>query len=220
MRLRVLLRRAPAMMVAALLLAPGPLRAQSVEGDGSAANLPRGARLRVDVLDRRGRQVVRLVRASSDTLRVRRWSAAPGGADDTVALALTSVRRLQRSRGRHTHVRRNGGYALAGGVLAGGILGAIEGANDDGEWFDLTPAEGALIVGVAIGIPAGMIGALSGLVPTEEWIDVALPADARVTSEPRRDGLVVRPRLGLTHVPMRGAPAARAITLGLTLRPR
>ncbi len=218
---RILLRRARAVMVTALLLTPAALRAQSAEGGDMAPNLAPGDRLRVDVRGSRAPSRVRLVRATSDTLWVRAWSVDPAGSGETFAVPLASMRRLQRSQGRHTHVRRNGGYGLAGGVLVGAVVGAMAGAADDGDdYFDISPAVGALVLGVVLGVPAGVVGALTGLAPTEEWTDVAVLAGPRVPSPSARDGLAVRPRLGLTRVPMRGAPAARAFTLGLTVRPR
>ena len=228
MRSRLPLRRARAAIVAAVLLTPAALRAQSTVGESLAPHLAPhlapGARLRVDVRGSRAPSLVRLVRATSDTLWIRGWNADPAGSDGTFAVALASVRRLQLSRGRHTHVRRNAGYGLAGGLFVGGVLGAIEGANDDGdEFFEISPAEGALILGIVLGVPAGLVGALTGLPPTEDWTDVPLAASARVSSHARRTthtAHTIRPRLGLTRIPVRGAPGARAITVGLTVRPR
>ena len=83
-------------------------------------------------------------------------------------------------------------------------------------------SEYRLAVALVASVPATPIGARTGLVRTEGWAQVPASSARTVSraSSPDRARLSVRPRVGTMRVPVRGAPPARAVTVGLTLRPR
>jgi hypothetical protein len=206
----------PFALAAALLLASAPLGAQAA----APAEVPAGARLRVYVRGAPGHYLVHLARAGADTLWVRPVDASAASVTGEFPVAVADLSRLRWLRGRRTHVLRNGGIGLGAGALVGAVLGAVHGASDDGAFIQFTPVEGAAFFGVLLGVPAGVVGALSGLVPTEQWSEVAVAPDAPATAHPAAVGPLIRPRLGLTRVPVRGGPAARALSVGVTVHPR
>jgi hypothetical protein len=222
MTTRVTLRIARTALATAVLLASTTLRAQPTAPPTAPTALPTSlapdARLRVHLRSARAPYVVRVVRVAPDTLWVRPWDAdAAGVATGEFAIAIADLRRLERSAGRRTRVLRNGGLGAAGGLIAGALIGAYIGATDEEGWFEISPAEGAIFLGVGLAIPAGVVGALTGVFPTERWRDVPLPASPGVSSGSLRGAPRIRPRIGLTRVPVRGARAARALTVGVTV---
>jgi hypothetical protein len=197
---------------AALLLASAPLGAQAA----APATLPAYARLRVHPRASARAYQARLVRMDADTVWVRPWSAAADAPDAAFAVPLASLRRLERFEGRSTHILRNTGIGAAAGALVGGAIGAIAAVQDDDSSIDFEPGPAALFVGAALTLPGAIVGALTGTVPTDDWRAVALPSEARREAAGPR----VRPSLALVRVPVRGAPAARALSLGITVVPR
>jgi hypothetical protein len=124
------------------------------------------------------------------------------------------VRAVHRSAGRHRPVLRNAGIGAALGVAAGAVA-TVATLDEEFGFVFASPYEFGAFVGVAVGVPTTAIGALSGLIPVERWERVPL-----ATPPPASGGLSVRPKVGTMRVPVRGAPPARALTLGVTLRPR
>lgn len=188
-------------LAAALLLAPAALAAQAPP---PATELSVGMRLRVLSRDAARSYLARLERATRDSIWVRALDA------DTLSavahpVALASLGRLEYSRGRSRHVGRNALYGMVAGALTGALIGGAIGASGGGDTPDVTAAEGAVFLGAVLVLPGGIVGAMTGAAATETWAPVALP---------------LRPRLGLARVPGRGAPPARALTLGLTVRTR
>jgi hypothetical protein len=200
-------------IAAALLLSPLGLRAQAPP---PATELSGGTRLRVLPRAAARSYLARLVRATRDTAWVRAWAADTLSADGAFAVPLASLRRLEYSRGTARHVGRNTLYGAAAGALIGGAIGAAAGQGDDGDILEVSAGEAAVFVGAVFALPGALVGALSGTRQTEDWAPVALPAPSR----PASAGPSVRPRLGLARVPVRGAPPARALTLGITVRTR
>ena len=188
-------------------------------GGASAAaqepGLAPGARVRVHTYPDGARLVARLLAADADTLRVA--PIVDGVPQPALAMPRARVYRLERSTGRHRHVARNAGIGALVGVGAG-LLGALTVDEDDLDWFLPTRSQYGLAMGLVVGLPTTTIGALTGLVRTEGW--AAVPVPSARTASPDRAGLAVRPRVGTMRVPVRGAPPARAVTVGLTLRPR
>jgi hypothetical protein len=221
MTTRVTLRIARTALATVVLLASTTLRAQPTAPPTAPTALAPDARLRVHPRVGRAPYLVRVVRVDPDTIWVRPWDAdAARVATGEFAIPIADVRRLERSAGRRTRVLRNGGLGAAGGLIAGALIGAYIGATDEEGWFEISPAEGAILLGVVLAIPAGVVGALTGVFPTERWRDVPLPAPTGVSSGSLRGAPRIRPRVGLTRVPVRGAPAARALTVGVTVRAR
>ena len=201
-----------------LLLPTAALALVLCGGTSAAAQGPEpapGTRVRVHLYPDGSRLVARLIAAEADTLRLEPTAgAAPQPA---IAIPRARVSRLERSTGRRRHVARNAGFGALVGVGAG-LMGALTADEDDLDWFTPTRSQFGLMVGVVVGVPTTIIGALTGFVRTEGW--AAVPPPAATTASPDRAGLTVRPKVGTMRVPVRGAPPARAITVGLTLRPR
>jgi hypothetical protein len=61
------------------------------------------------------------------------------------------------------------GLGFAVGVGVGASIGAVGGATDDGSFLDFTPAEGALVGGVAWGLAGTFWGGLVGLSRGATW---------------------------------------------------
>ena len=85
------------------------------------------------------------------------------------------------------------------GLVAGGGTGAIlgyEAAASDGPngWF--TPAEGAIVGGVFLGVSASIVGAGIGLLAPSRWVTTGNPTSVRLSILPTfaRPGLVARIR--------------------------
>jgi hypothetical protein len=151
----------------------------------SQAAVQKGQRVRVRFAAAHTPDLVGVVRAiRTDTLVVSRDSE-PGGRMVT-AFPLSSVSRLQVSRGRHSRW----GRGLLIGLGAGAVTGAILGATVQPDWFftrRVLVEMGAVVfapIGGAVGV---VIGALT---KTEQWETVPLPGsrgaagagmDARLT---------------------------------------
>ena len=196
------------------------------------AQVATGDRVRLTRDGQDARRTGRVVRLRGDTIWLETPAARGARPDTTLAIPLTGVRRVERSTGRHRHVARNAGIGALVGVGAG-MVGALTVDEDDLGWFFATRSEFGLAVGLVVGVPSATIGALTGLVPTEGWDAVPSPSAAAPSTTmpsatvpsatlPSRDRarLTVRPRVGTMRVPVRGAPPARAFTVGVTLRPR
>ena len=181
----------------------------------SSAQVATGDRVRLTLDDQGPRRVGHVVRLRGDTIWLELPAARGTRPDTTFAIPLTGILRMERSTGRRRHVARNAGIGALVGVGAGAV-GAATVDEDDRGWAFSGRSEFGLAVGLVVGVPATAIGALTGIVPTEGWEPVSSP------NAPTRDRarLTVRPRVGTMRVPMRGAPPARAITVGVTLRPR
>jgi len=107
------------------------------------------------------------------------------------AIALDSVRRLDVSRGRGSHV---GSGALAGlllGIPTGAIVGAVLGSQlmvgEGGGGADVGAAVGAALVGASGLVIGTVVGALT---KTERWEEVPLDR-LRVSFAPRREGVAL-----------------------------
>lgn len=101
---------------------------------------------------------------------------------------------------------------------AAGVVGALTADDDDLNLVFQTPAQFGLAVGLVVGAPTTLIGALTGLVRTEGW--AVVPPAPPGAAPGDRAGLTARPRVGTMRVPVRGAGPAGAVTFGVTLRPR
>ncbi len=211
-----------ALALVALVASALPLPAQVATGD----------RVRLTLDGQGPRRTGRVVRVRGDSLWLELPAARGTRPDTTFAIPLTGIVRMERSTGRRRHVARNAGIGALVGVGAGAV-GAATVTEDDLGWFVSSRSEFGLAVGLVVGVPATAIGALTGIVPTEGWdvvpsrsggapSAVAPSAAAPSAAAPPRDRarLTVRPRIGTLRVPVRGAPPARALTVGVTLRPR
>jgi len=196
-----------------LLLSLGLVLCGGAPAAAQEVALEPGARVRVR--DRTAETYVgRFAAARDDTVWIATGRPAPGATETRLGIPVGQVHRLERSAGRRRHVARNGGIGLLVGVAAGLVATAATIDEEFGFIF-ASPYEFGAFVAVGVGVPAGVLGGLTGLIPTERWERVPLPA-APVAGA----GLSVRPKVGTTRVPVRGAPPARALTLGVTLRPR
>jgi hypothetical protein len=110
--------RLPAPVAGALLALALPAL-PSAAGAQRAADLPAGARVRLETRGPVPPPEATLVRVAADTL----WLRYAGMAD-TVGVAFVHVRRLERSVGR----RSASGQGALTGALVGGALGAVFGA--------------------------------------------------------------------------------------------
>ncbi|MDF1504900.1 hypothetical protein [Roseisolibacter sp. H3M3-2] len=197
---------------ALLALALTALTARAAAEAAAQAPVAPGDRVRVDLRPSGARVVGSVVASDADTLRL---VVREGDRPDTLAVPTARLHGVWRSAGHRTHVARNALVGAGSGVAAGVLTAATYDEAADGGWFHITPADAGVIVGLAVGVPAAGVGALTGLARTEAWERVPLPAVRTAHA-----GLAVRPRVGTTRVPVRGAPPARALTVGLTLRPR
>ena len=141
---------------AGLVLAPRILTAQAPVA---------GERIRVRQAGEPSR-VGTLVALANDTLVVR-WENDSA----TARLPVAQVSQLDVSRGSQRRVMSRLGRGFMIGAGAGAVLGGVGGAMEDceGELFCVGPAGGALIGGVVFGATGALIGALTGLAPSERW---------------------------------------------------
>lgn len=121
-----------------------------------------GARLRVFV--NQGAQVAVGSLAGSDrdslTLSVR------GG--ERATLGWSEISRVEQSTGVHRHTFT--GAAI--GFGAGALMGAVYGSGIRG--WDISPANGAIYLGIAFGVGGGLLGAIVGdAIRTEGWRPIA-----------------------------------------------
>ena len=122
-----------------------------------------GARLRVFV--NRGTQVAVGSLAGSDrdslTLSVR------GG--ETARLGWSEISRVEQSMGVHRHT-------LAGAAIgfgAGAVMGAAYGSGIKS--WDISATNGAIYLGIALGVGGGLLGAIAGdVIRTEGWRPIAV----------------------------------------------
>jgi hypothetical protein len=160
--------------LAGLVLAPQMLIAQAPVA---------GERIRVRQAGEASR-VGTLVALANDTLAVR-WANDSA----TARLPIGQVSQLEVSRGSQRRVMSRLGRGFMIGAGAGAVLGGVGGAMEDceGELFCVGPAGGALIGGVVFGATGAVIGALTGLAPSERW--------ERARLDPRRVTLLLPTRI-------------------------
>ena len=124
-----------------------------------------GARIRVAHPDA-GIRVGTLIALANDTLVVR-W------ADDsaTARLPIAQVSRMDVSRGSERRIMSRLGRGFGIGAASGALLGGVGGAMEDceGELFCIGPVGGAVLGGAVLGAAGAVIGALTGLTPSERW---------------------------------------------------
>ncbi|HTE19006.1 MAG TPA: hypothetical protein VK689_11585 [Armatimonadota bacterium] len=195
MMMRTLLSRTlPFLCAGVLLAAPLALRAQS------AAGLAPGTRVRV-VDHATGRTVGTVSEVRGDTLVV---LAGRGERRREVTLSVSSLRRLQVSRGRPSRpvsALQLGALGLVSGTV-GGLAGAtlpslLSGERCDRRVDDLCFTTGeSVAIGLLVGAPMGFaLGAVAGfLFPQERWHSLSLPNAPVVTVSGHGDGV----RLGLS----------------------
>lgn len=195
MMMRTLCSRALPFLCAGLLLAaPAALRAQS------ASDLALGTRVRV-VDPASGRIVGTVAALRGDTLVVR---SGRGARERTVTLSVSSLHRLQVSRGtpsRPVSALQLGALGLVSGSV-GGVVGAtvprfVSGERCDRRVDDLCFTTGeSVVLGLIVGAPMGLaVGAVAGfLFPQERWRSVSLQNAPTVTVRGRGDGV----QLGLS----------------------
>jgi hypothetical protein len=142
--------------------------------------IERGSRIRVTAPSMGADKLVGTCMATGgDTLYVQAETQTT-----TLGIAVTSVTRLETSRGRKSHPWRGAGIgALSGAVLGLGIAVAFPEGEDREEllFFPVTGIGAGLVVGAYIG----------ALIKTDRWEEVPLD-QLRVSFVPQRDG-----RLGL-----------------------
>lgn len=172
----------PRLLAAALVacfLAPHMLVAQTPAA---------GARIRV-ARPKAEWRVGTLIALANDTLVVR-W------ADDsaTARLPVAQVSRMDVSRGSERRIMSRLGRGLVIGAAAGAFLGVVGGALEDceGELFCIGPAGGAVIGATAFGVTGAVIGAVTGLRPSERWERARLNSGRVALLLPtRRDGQAI-----------------------------
>ena len=149
-----------------LSLASRTLAAQTLSG---------GERIRVRHAGESAR-VGTLVALTNDTLVVR-W------ANDSAAsrLPVAQVSRLEVSRGTERRILPRTGRGFIFGAAAGAVIGFAGGAMEDceHELICFGPAGGALAGATVLGVTGAVIGALTGLAPSERW-ESARPNPGRV----------------------------------------
>jgi hypothetical protein len=176
--------RIPILMLAALCAAmPGAARAQA-----NPVVLAPDARIRFAVAPDAPLAIATVVARHGDSLWVR-----PEQATDTVAFRVSSLARLDVSRGKETHAR----HAAGVGFLLGAVAGAVDGFSNgqDCSGYDaayppcLNRGQSAATEAVLAGILGAAIGAIVGWVkPVERWNHIVPRAGGAVTVGPLRPG--------------------------------
>lgn len=167
------MRRLLALLVIGMLVVPPVLDAQAVHP---------GSRVRIRHPGA-GPRTGTLVALAADTLVVR-WTDAA----DSARIPVSQVSRLDVSRGSQRRIMSRMGGGLAIGAAAGAVIGLALGVAEDceAELFCITPAGGALVGGVLFGATGAVVGALTGIRPSERW--------ERVPLEPGRVAVLVPTR--------------------------
>jgi hypothetical protein len=138
-----------------------------------------GARVRVTAPDQSMEELIGTFLTLSDGSM--QFASVSG--DEPRTISLSSITRLDVSRGRKSHPWRGAGVGFLAGALAGAIIGSGSGAD-----WDL-PAEHAALLGAGfLGLVGTVVGAVAGLsIKTERWEEVPLD-QPRVSLAPQRDG--------------------------------
>ncbi len=168
--------RIPVLVLAALaLLAPAATAAQT------PVVLAPNTRIRFAVTRDTAAVVASVVAQRGDSLWVH-----PERSRDTLGLRISSLARLDVSRGKETHALHAAGVGLLIGAVGGGVLGYATGEDcTSSEWIcfprGLTAAAGA----VAFGLVGAGVGAVVGWVnPVERWNHAVLPVRGTFTIRP------------------------------------
>jgi hypothetical protein len=175
-RHRALPRRRLAASILSTAL-PALLAVTSVRADDVVT---RGARIRVTSPTRDARPVIgTLVNLERDTLTMIAMSDS-----HAVALPVASVRALEISRGRVTHLDRDAGIGFLVGAGAGALIGAAEYTPRRPQGFEIvlfdsrgTHAAAGAVVGGLVGLGLGLAVGSHG---SERWVGVD-PASVRIT---------------------------------------
>jgi len=119
--------------------------------------------------------------------------------NDTLALRVSSLTRLDVSRGKETHALHAAGVGFLIGAVSGGIFGYATGENcQPTDWICFPRGETATLGALMFGLLGAGAGAIVGWVmPVERWNHVLPPAAGRFTVGPdgrggRRYGVAFR----------------------------
>ena len=97
--------------------------------------------------------------------------------DSLLIIRRQQIAGVEFSQGLRTHVWHDAGY----GVLLGGLLGAA--AVMGGKPSGMISGQAAMLGAVVIGPMGAIVGAVLGLIPTEDWVRLPLgPVRANITS--------------------------------------
>ena len=161
------MRRQIAVLLVGLLMLPRPVSGQT---------LTPGTRVRVSHPGE-GTRTGTVVALTTDTLEV-----LLAGRAESAHLPLAQLTRLEVSRGKKRHMR-NAGVGLIVGAGVGAVGGYITGEDDcPQEWLCINRPTGAFLGGAFFGSLGGVVGLITGVIPTETW--------ERVSLEGRRISLV------------------------------
>ena len=133
-------------------------------------------------------RIAQVIVQRNDSLWVRTAST-----DDTLALALATLGRLDVSRGQHRSTLKGAGLGLVSGAVAGAIIGYSAGEDCSKSSFicfprDQTTLMGAVYVG---GLGAG-VGALLGHFHVQDrWVSVRSPGRVKIAVFPANRGFRV-----------------------------
>ncbi len=125
--------------------------------------------------------VARVIAQHGDSL----WVHAER-ANDTLALRVSSLARLEVSRGKETHARHAAGVGFLIGAVSGGIFGYAAGEDcQPTDWICFPRRETATVGALMFGLLGAGAGAIVGWVkPVERWNHVLPPAAGRFTVGP------------------------------------